>query len=65
MLYKGVKLADIKEEFTPVQFTWRRLVHWGHRPLSPPTWSERSGMRPEDITERRKCGTFTRVDVLQ
>jgi len=27
MIYKGVKLADIKEEFRPVQFRWRRLVH--------------------------------------
>jgi len=28
MICKGVKLADIKEEFRPVQFRWRRLVHW-------------------------------------
>jgi hypothetical protein len=32
MIYKGVKVADIKEEFKPVQFRWRRLVHWGHQP---------------------------------
>jgi hypothetical protein len=30
MIYKGVKLAEIKEEFRPVQFRWRRLVRWGH-----------------------------------
>jgi hypothetical protein len=32
MIYKGVELADIKDEFRLVQFRWRRLVHWGHRP---------------------------------
>ena len=30
MIYKGVKLADIKEECRPVRFRWTRLVHWGH-----------------------------------
>lgn len=32
MIYRSVKLADIKEEVRPVKFRWRRLVHWGHRP---------------------------------